>query len=179
MEEHVRNTDRRRCREPAVTGVGVESTSDWCFSVRIISLGSTQGWGLRYSVYAYKEPLHYCTLHQVSDQWRGDPPDFRLSGAQPESGGPLWRTLWPLGKMSWVSSPEHSQEWQSVALDLLSVCSSFTFIQQMITEHVICARHYSRGPRYRNEQKGWTIRHHGVYVLKSRQIKRYVFQLPE
>lgn len=99
------------------------------FSVRIISLGSTQGWGLRYSVYTYKEPLQYCTLHQVSGQWKGDPPDFRLSGAQPESGGHLWWAMRPLGKMSWVSSPEHSQDWQPVALDLPSVCSSLTFIQ--------------------------------------------------
>lgn len=60
-----------------------------------------------------------------------------------------------------------------MALDLLSVCSSFTFIQQMITEHEFVPGTIL-GLRYRNEQKGWTIRHHGWSICSKKQTDKKI-----
>lgn len=160
--------------------IGAKSPSDFYLSVNIISFVLTGEWGLRFSVYAYREPRNtYYTSSQVNDRWRGEPADFRLSKAQPESAEvPSLRTMGPC-KMSWVSLAECSLEWQLMALGLPSVSSSLmhSFIQQVFIEHLICTLHYSRWLRYRNEPKGWKILPSWGLHLKNRQIIRYVFKL--
>ena len=80
------------------------------------------------SLYIQRTPS---VLYPPPGQWpmkRGSTRFQAVRGTARVWGAPLMSPR-PLGKMSWVSSPEHSQDWQPVALDLPSVCSSLTFIQ--------------------------------------------------